>query len=150
MFKNLYFKQPPERHGMKQDITMAWIDKLPAEPFNELVTQLEAINLINKGPSVFDDFDEANKMLCALYSNWCKKNRLVVITDASKDTRYAGGDRAALFTQRGGGGEDGMDVVLPLLEVWRTPFVRVRQGALQVCHLRARHCQDGDLLRWGV
>ena len=43
-----------------------------------------------------------------------------------------------------------MDVLLPLLEVWRTPFVRVRQGALQVCHLRARHCQDGDLLRWGV
>ena len=32
-----------------------------------------------------------------------------------------------------------MDVVLPLLEVWRTPFVRVRQGALQVRHLRARH-----------
>ena len=48
-----------------------------------------------------------------------------------------------------GGGEDGMDVLLPLLEVWRTPFVRVR-GALQACHLRARHCQDGDLLRWGV
>ena len=107
MFKNLYFKQPPERHGMKQDITMAWIDKLPAEPFNELVTQLEAINLINKGPSVFDDFDEANKMLCALYSNWCKKNRLVVITDASKDTKYAGVDRAALFTQRGGGARGG-------------------------------------------
>ena len=38
--------------AMKQDITMAWIDKLPAEPFNELVTQLEAINLLNKGPSV--------------------------------------------------------------------------------------------------
>ena len=107
MFKTLYLKQPPERHGMKQDITMAWIDKLPAEPFNELVTQLEAINLLNKGPSVFDDFDEANKMLCALYSNWCKKNRLVVITDASKDTTYAGGDRAALFTQRGGGGKMG-------------------------------------------
>jgi hypothetical protein len=73
-------------------------------------------------------------MLCALY--WCKKHPLVVITDASKDTRYAGRDRAALFTQRrGGGGGDGMDVLPPLLEVWRTPFVRVRQGALQMRHL---------------
>jgi hypothetical protein len=35
----------------------------------------------------------------------------------------------------GGGGGDGMDVLPPLLEVWRTPFVRVRQGALQMRHL---------------
>jgi len=42
-------------------------------------------------------------MLCKLYSNWCKKNPLVVIADASKDTKYAGVDRAALFTQRGVG-----------------------------------------------
>ena len=42
--------------------------KLPDQPFNELMTQLEAINLINKGTNVFDDFDDANKMLCTLYS----------------------------------------------------------------------------------
>ena len=68
VFKTLFYKQPPERHGMKQDIFMAWMERLPDHPFNELMTQLEAINLINKGTNVFDDFDDANKMLCTLYS----------------------------------------------------------------------------------
>jgi hypothetical protein len=90
-------------------------------------------------------------MLCALY--WCKKHPLVVITDASKDTRYAGRDRAALFTQRRGGrGEDGMDFQTTaagsLENTFRTSATRRPPDASLV---RARHCQDGDLhLLWGV
>ena len=95
-FKTLFYKQPPERHGMKQDIFMAWLEKLPDKPFDELITQLEAINLINKGTNVFDDFDDANKMLCALYSNWLKKNSLVVITDSKDTLSNTAGDRALL------------------------------------------------------
>ena len=93
-FKTLFYKQPPERHGMKQE--MSWLEKLPDKPFNELITQLEAINLINKGTNVFDDFDDANKMLCALYSNWLKKNSLVVITDSKDTLSNTAGDRALL------------------------------------------------------
>ena len=111
VFRTLYYKQPPERHGMKQDIFMAWMEKLPEQPFDELITQLQAINLINKGTNVFEDFDEANKMLCALYSNWLKKNPLVVITE-SKDTpleKQNTMDRA-LFVQRGDRGRMGWQV----------------------------------------
>eukprot|EP00964_Phaeocystis_antarctica_P113025 scaffold77111_cov90-Phaeocystis_antarctica.AAC.1 len=37
--------------------------------------------------------------------------------------------------------------LLPMLESWRSPFVRVRQGAFHVRHLRARRRQGKGLLR---
>ena len=79
-FNTLYHKQPKERWGMKSDVFRAWAAKLPDDPFKGLLTQINSLDLISAGPSVLDDFDKANRMLCALYSHWCADHPRVMIT----------------------------------------------------------------------
>ena len=79
-FKTLWFKQPKERWGIKSDVFKAWTGKFPDEPFKKLLDQIYSIDLITPGSGVVDDFEKANRMLCALYSRWCNNNSKVIIT----------------------------------------------------------------------
>jgi hypothetical protein len=97
-FKTLWFKQPKERWGIKSDVFKAWTGKFPSEPFKGLLTQIYSLDLINPTSSVLDDFDSANRMLCALYSRWCMDHPKVVISPDNMHPR-------ALVTK--GGPKDG-------------------------------------------
>ena len=86
-FKTIWLKQPKERWGIKSDVFKAWIAKFPSEPFKGLLTQIYSLDLINPTSSVLDDFDSANRMLCALYSRWCMDHQKVVITPEHMNPR---------------------------------------------------------------
>jgi hypothetical protein len=82
-FKTIYFRQPEARWGMKSDLFKAWTAKFPKDPFDDILTQIHSLNLISSGhENVLEDFDKANKMLCALYSHWCEKHAKVIIKPA--------------------------------------------------------------------
>jgi hypothetical protein len=83
-FATLWRKQPKERWGLQSDCFNNWVKKLPDDPFNDLLSNLHSINLINPGYNVLDDFDKANKLICSLYSNWCKTHPKVVIKEKGK------------------------------------------------------------------
>ena len=63
-----------------------------------MLTQIYSLDLINPTSSVLDDFDSANRMLCALYSRWCMDHPKVVISPDNMHPR-------ALVTK--GGPKDG-------------------------------------------
>ena len=108
-FNTLYHQQPKERWGMKSDVFRAWAAKLPDDPFKGLLTQIHSLDLISAGPSVLDDFDKANRMLCALYSHWCADHPRVMIT--------AGMQPRALVA-KGGSKGDGWMVCFRCWERW--------------------------------
>ena len=107
-FKTIYHKQPKERWGIKSDVFKAWAAKLPDEPFKGLLTQIHSLDLISTGPSVLDDFDKANRMLCALYSHWCADHPRVRITPST---------HARALVARGGPKGDGWMVCFRCWEV---------------------------------
>lgn len=61
------------RWGIKSDFFKAWTTKFPSDPFDDILTQIHSLHLISSDhENVLEDFDKANKMLCSLYSHWCK------------------------------------------------------------------------------
>ena len=126
------------------------MDGKASRPAFRRTDQLQAINLINKGTNVFDDFDDANK-------NYALRALLELAQEESAGRHYREQGYTVEYCwgpcsvhPAWGPSEDGMAGLLPLLEIWRSPFVRVRQGAFHVRHLRARRRQGEDLVRRGV
>ena len=79
---------------------MAWMEKLPDQPFDELINFRQSTLSTKERTSSMISTTQTRIMLCALYSNWLKKNLLVVITESKDTLSNTVGDRA-LFTQRG-------------------------------------------------
>ena len=65
-----------------------------------MLSQIYSIDLLTPGSGVVDDFDKANRMLCALYSRWCNDNPKVIITSGTNPR----GDRA--LVAKGGAKDD--------------------------------------------
>ena len=69
-FKTIYFRQPEARWGMKFDIFKARTAKFPKDPFETFSLRSTRSTCAAPGrENVLEDFDKANKMLCALYSH---------------------------------------------------------------------------------
>ena len=125
-FKTLYYRQPEARWGIKSDLFKAWTDKFPSDPFDGILSQISSLTLISsEHENVLDDFDKANKMWCALYSQYCDKNPKVIIKSASKPDGLRG--REALVAK---GGSD-----------WKTCFRCWKSGHLSFeCPEPAKVC----------
>jgi len=126
-FKTLYHKQPEKRWGLPSDCFDAWMEKLPDEPFEDLLDRVKSTNQLLAGENVLDDFDKANKMLCSAYSHWCRKNSLVQIKHETVGEMEKRGEmvqpRAALLSQGPNSRNDKTGD-----DAWKTCFRCWKQG----------------------
>jgi hypothetical protein len=83
IFQNLYLKQPAERQGLRGDIFQSFISKLPSDPFEDIMDEINTFDLIDNG-NILGDYEAANKLLRKLYGKWARTHDYVTVKNDEK------------------------------------------------------------------